>query len=67
MVLVRRIVSGLIGLGLTFLFVLVYYRYAGVLACISLLINIALLLGMMAMFGFVLTLPASPGLPPSAG
>ena len=54
-------VSGVIGLVLTFLFVLVYYRYAGVLASISLLVNIALLLGMMAMFGFVLTLPGIAG------
>ncbi len=57
----RGVVSGIIGLVLTFIFVLFYYRFAGVLASISLLINIALLLGMMAMFGFVLTLPGIAG------
>ncbi len=57
----RGVLSGIIGLVLTFLFVLYYYRLAGVLASISLFINIALLLGLMAMFGFVLTLPGIAG------
>ena len=57
----RGVLSGIIGLLLTFAFVLVYYRFAGVLACISLLINIVLLLGLMAMFNFVLTLPGIAG------
>lgn len=57
----RGVVSGVAGLLLTFAFVLVYYRFAGLLASLSLLVNIALLFGAMAMFGFVLTLPGIAG------
>ncbi len=55
------IVSGLLGLALTFGFVLLYYRLAGVLAFIALLVNVALLFGVMSLFGFVLTLPGIAG------
>ncbi len=57
----RGVVSGVAGLLLTFAFVLVYYRLAGLLASISLVVNIALLFGAMSMFGFVLTLPGIAG------
>ncbi|MDZ4289268.1 MAG: protein translocase subunit SecD, partial [Prosthecobacter sp.] len=54
--------SGLLGLGLTFLFVLVYYRFAGVVANVALVINLILLFGAMTMFHFVLTLPGIAGI-----
>ena len=43
------------------LFVVIYYRFAGLVAVAGLVINIILLLGAMAMFGFVLTLPGIAG------
>jgi SecD/SecF fusion protein len=58
----RGVLSGIVGLALTFAFVLVYYRLAGVLASLALLINIVLLFGMMTMFNFVLTLPGIAGI-----
>jgi SecD/SecF fusion protein len=58
----RGVISGLVGVGLTFIFVLVYYRFAGLLANLALLINIVLLFGMMTMFNFVLTLPGIAGI-----
>ena len=56
------IVSGIAGLALVMLFVLVYYRLAGCVALIGLWINIVILFGMMAMFHFVLTLPGIAGI-----
>jgi SecD/SecF fusion protein len=54
--------SGFLGLALTLLSVLIYYRFAGLVANIALIINIAVLLGAMSMFGFVLTLPGIAGI-----
>ncbi len=56
------VLSGLAGLGLVMLFVLVYYRLAGVIALFGLGINIILLFGMMTLFHFVLTLPGIAGI-----
>lgn len=56
------VVSGLAGLALVMLFVLVYYRLAGLVALFGLGINIILLFGMMSMFHFVLTLPGIAGI-----
>lgn len=55
------IVSGLLGLALTFGFVLFYYRLAGAIAFAALLVNVALLFGVMSLLGFVLTLPGIAG------
>ena len=55
------VVSGVIGLSLTLLFVLLYYRLAGLIAWLALLVNMALLFGVMSMFNFVLTLPGIAG------
>jgi len=55
------IVSGIGGLALVMLFVVFYYRLAGLVALFGLWINIILLFGMMAMFHFVLTLPGIAG------
>ncbi len=54
--------AGLLGLALTLLFVLLYYRLAGFIACLALGVNIVLLFGAMCMFGFVLTLPGIAGI-----
>ena len=58
----RGVLSGIVGVLLTFVFVLVYYRFAGVLASVALLVNIVLLFGLMVSFGFVLTLPGIAGI-----
>jgi preprotein translocase subunit SecD len=53
--------SGLLGLLLITLFMLVYYRLAGVNAIAALILNVVLLLGIMAYFGAVMTLPGIAG------
>ncbi len=55
------IVAGLGGLALVLIFVVVYYRFAGLVAVAGLVVNIVVLFGCMAMFGFVLTLPGIAG------
>ncbi|MEG2971589.1 MAG: protein translocase subunit SecD [Akkermansia sp.] len=62
MALVQGEMAGLAGLALCFLMVLVYYRFAGLVAIVGLTINALLLLGCMSMFGFVLTLPGIAGI-----
>jgi SecD/SecF fusion protein len=54
--------AGLLGLALTLLFVLFYYRLAGFVACLALSVNLILLFGAMCMFNFVLTLPGIAGI-----
>jgi SecD/SecF fusion protein len=56
------IYAGLLGLALTFVFVLAYYRVAGLVANIALVINLVLLFGAMTIFNFVLTLPGIAGI-----
>src|SRR5213079_3329252 len=56
------IMAGLVGLTITLVCVAVYYRFAGIIACLALLVNIVLLLGALTMFGFVLTLPGIAGI-----
>ncbi|MFZ4115741.1 MAG: protein translocase subunit SecD [Chthoniobacterales bacterium] len=56
------VLSGLAGLALVMVFVLIYYRLAGVVALFGLGINIILLFGMMTLFHFVLTLPGIAGI-----
>jgi SecD/SecF fusion protein len=51
-----------ITLALTAIFMLVYYRAAGMVAIISLLLNLAFLLGIMAFFGATMTLPGVAGI-----
>jgi SecD/SecF fusion protein len=58
----RGIAAGLAGLAATLIFVLVYYRAAGLVAFIGLAVNGVLLFGAMALFGFVLTLPGIAGI-----
>ncbi|MEI6350329.1 MAG: protein translocase subunit SecD [Verrucomicrobiota bacterium] len=57
------IVAGIGGLVLVLLFVAFYYRLvAGTIAILALLVNIVILIGAMAMFNFVLTLPGIAGI-----
>ncbi len=56
------IYSGVLGVILTVVCVLLYYRFAGLIANIALLVNMVLLFGAMAMFGTVLTLPGIAGI-----
>ena len=56
------VVAGLLGLVLVMTFVLIYYRFAGLIAVLGLLINIVILFGAMAMFNFTLTLPGIAGI-----
>lgn len=56
------VIAGLIGLAITLLCVVVYYRFVGVIANLALLVNIILLMGALTMFHFVLTLPGIAGI-----
>ena len=57
----KGIKSGLFGLLLITIFMLVYYRMAGVNAVAALALNVVILLGIMAYFRAVLTLPGIAG------
>jgi SecD/SecF fusion protein len=56
------IIAGLIGLALTLVCVMIYYKFAGLIANLALLVNIILLIGALTMFNFVLTLPGIAGI-----
>ena len=56
------ILAGLVGLVITLVCVALYYRFAGIIACLALLVNIVLLIGWLTMFHFVLTLPGIAGI-----
>src|SRR5437763_6954671 len=58
------VLAGLVGLAITLVCVLLYYRFAGVIACLALLINIVLLVGSFQLIpgGVVLTLPGIAGI-----
>ncbi len=58
------IMAGLVGLAITLVCVLFYYRFAGLIACLALLINIVLLIGSFQLIpgGVVLTLPGIAGI-----
>src|SRR2546423_2909532 len=56
------ILAGLLGLAITMVCVLMYYRFLGLIANLALLINLVLLIGVLTMFRFVLTLPGIAGI-----
>ncbi|PSQ95168.1 MAG: protein translocase subunit SecD [Bacteroidetes bacterium SW_9_63_38] len=56
------IISIVVGLLLVVLFMIMYYRTAGVVADIALLLNLILILGILAGFGATLTLPGIAGI-----
>src|SRR3954453_20189672 len=58
------ILAGLVGLAITLVCVLLYYRFVGLIACVALLVNIILLIGSFQLVpgGVVLTLPGIAGI-----
>ncbi len=54
--------SVLAGLGLVIIFMIFYYRTAGIVADLALLLNIVFIFGILAAFGAVLTLPGIAGI-----
>src|SRR5438445_1071604 len=56
------IIAGLMGLAITLVCVLIYYRLPGLVENLALIINLILLIGALTMFHFVLTLPAIAGI-----
>ena len=58
----QGITAAVAGLVLTLVFVLFYYRIAGVVALLGLSVNILILFGAMAMFGATFTLPGIAGI-----
>ena len=56
------IFAGLLGLAITLVLVMIYYKFAGVIANLALIVNIILLIGALTMFNFVLTLPGIAGI-----
>ena len=56
------VIAGLIGLAFTLVFVCAYYRFAGLIANLALIVNLILLMGALTMFNFVLTLPGIAGI-----
>ncbi len=58
----QGIISGLVGFAAVMVFCFWYYRSAGMVAVVGLGINALILLGLMSLFGFVLTLPGIAGI-----
>lgn len=58
----QGIQAGFVSLLVVILFMTVYYRRAGLIAVVGLLVNIALLFGAMALFQFTLTMPGIAGI-----
>jgi preprotein translocase subunit SecD len=55
------IMASLIGLGLVTVFMLLYYKLAGINAFVSVTLNLIILMGFMAYLGAVMTLPGIAG------
>jgi preprotein translocase subunit SecD len=55
------ITASLAGLALVILFMLFYYRLSGINAIVAMVCNLVILMGMMAYFGAVMTLPGIAG------
>ncbi len=58
----QGLTAGLWGAVLVVLFILIYYRGAGVIAVIALIANLLIMLAVLAQFGLVLTLPGIAGI-----
>jgi SecD/SecF fusion protein len=54
--------SAMIGLAIVMLFMIVYYRMAGIIADLALFLNLVLLMAVLAQFRFTLTLPGIAGI-----
>jgi len=58
----KGFMSSIIGIAAVFLFMLIYYRYSGLIADIALALNLIILMAAMAYFQFTLTLPGVAGI-----
>ena len=58
----QGIYACLVGLGLTLVFMMIYYRLSGIIAVIGLVVNLLLLLGAMRVFDQTLTMPGIAGI-----
>lgn len=58
----QGIISFVVGGGLVVIFMVVYYKFAGVLADMALILNVTYLLAALTMFGATLTLPGLAGI-----
>ena len=58
----QGITAAIAGLALTLVFILFYYRVAGIVALLGLMVNILILFGAMAMFEATFTLPGIAGI-----
>jgi len=58
----QGVLSGVWGLGIVLVFMLIYYRFAGLVAVIGLVSCLAIVFGTMALFQFTLTLPGIAGI-----
>lgn len=56
------VLAGIVGLLLTMICVLAYYRLLGLIANLVLIVNLIMLIGALTMFNFVLTLPGIAGI-----
>ncbi len=56
------ILASVIGAAIVLVFMPLYYRLAGVVAVLALVLNVLILLGVLAMFRFTLTLPGIAGI-----
>lgn len=66
-VVTQGLMAGAVGLTITALFVLIYYRTAGLVALFGLVVNTLMIFGGMAMFDFTFTLPSIAGMILSIG
>ena len=56
------VLAALIGLGGVLIFMMIYYRFSGIVAIVALVFNMLIILGALAGFGAALTLPGIAGL-----
>ena len=63
----QGVLSGIWGLGIVLFFLMLYYRFAGLVAMIGLASCLAIIFGTMALFQFTLTLPGIAGIILSIG
>lgn len=61
-VVTQGLLSGVLALAATFVFVLIYYRMSGLIAIVGLIVNTIMLFGIMAMFGATFSLPGIAGM-----
>ena len=59
--------TGIAGLIMTALFMVVYYRFAGLIALVGLFVNLLMVFGSMSLFDFTLTMPGIAGIVLSVG